>query len=447
MSAMHGVTRVTRAFIFTSASVVFCACAGGVAGESLVKSSTVQRFETIRDTKALFNSIYQFSLGIDAGNVVKPYAGLYANANGDLYGVTETPQGTGTYGAIYELDQKKNATETTLYTFKGDSTGDGEYPKGELIADTSGVLYGTTARGGGDGCKKTGCGTVFSLQPSGTSYKETVLHSFAGGATDGAQPYSGLVETNGMLYGTTSNGGPNDLGSIFTVSPAGTGYAPLYFFTGGAVDGGTPNGTLVAENGTLYGTAASGGANSAGTLYSLVPGAAAPVVLHSFGYQGQGAAPEGGVVYSGGLLFGTTSQGGTSGAGTVYSYNLSTGAYTDIYDFKGQAAGDGADSWSPLTLGPKGSLYGTTLEGGTGPCISNSVVVGCGTLFELSPKGSTYSETELYSFKGPDSGDGQFPYAGLTPGKHGFLYGVTFNGGSSGSECVNGCGMVFRWKP
>ena len=87
-----------------------------------------------------------------------------------------------------------------LYRFAGGS--DGAQPVAALI-DVNGILYGTTENGGGSGCKKLGCGTVYSITTSGA---EKVLHSFAGGS-DGAYPAAALVDVNGTLYGTTENGG------------------------------------------------------------------------------------------------------------------------------------------------------------------------------------------------------------------------------------------------
>jgi uncharacterized repeat protein (TIGR03803 family) len=100
-----------------------------------------------------------------------------------------------------------------LYTFAG-GTGDGADPWSGLVIDSSGNLYGTTMSGG-----TSGYGTVFELSPNGSGYTETILWNFAGGTSDGANPYSALVrDSSGNLYGTTANGGANGHGIIFEIT-------------------------------------------------------------------------------------------------------------------------------------------------------------------------------------------------------------------------------------
>jgi uncharacterized repeat protein (TIGR03803 family) len=170
---------------------------------------------------------------------------------------------------LYKVDP--TGKETVLYSFAGGF--DGAFPYAGLVRDVAGNLYGTTVYGGISRACPSGCGVVFKLDPTG---KETVLHSFAGGA-DGGNPLAGLVrDTAGNLYGTTSYGG--DLsgcggfgcGVVFKLDPTGT-ETVLYSFTGGP-DGGHPWAGLVLDAaGNLYGTTYYGGASGQGVVFQLTP--------------------------------------------------------------------------------------------------------------------------------------------------------------------------------
>lgn len=150
-----------------------------------------------------------------------------------------------------------------LYSFQGGSS-DGAYPRAGLVA-VNGTLYGTTAEGG-TGCVHVaqggGCGTVFSITPSGT---EAILHYFTGGAHDGSYPTATLLALNGKMYGTTSDlFRRHGSGTVFSITPSGT-ERVLHDFTGGS-DGATPVGGLINIHRTLYGTTESGGAYNDGTV-------------------------------------------------------------------------------------------------------------------------------------------------------------------------------------
>lgn len=149
-------------------------------------------------------------------------------------------------------------TETVLYSFGGDKT-DGMWPLGRLVMDSAGNLYGTTSAttfAGGI----NNLGTVFEISATGT---ETILHSFAGGTTDGAQPDAGLImDSAGNLYGTTADGGTYGAGTVFKISANGT-ETVLYSFAGGTTDGAQPEAGLIMDStGNLYGTTRSGGGPS-----------------------------------------------------------------------------------------------------------------------------------------------------------------------------------------
>jgi uncharacterized repeat protein (TIGR03803 family) len=158
-----------------------------------------------------FNVLYTFQGSSDGGG---PYAGLVRDAAGNLYG-TAISSGAFGWGVAFKVDP--SGTETVLHNF-GDGSTDGRTPYAGLVRDKAGNLYGTTYEGGGIGCVD-GCGTVFKLDTTGT---ETLLHSFAGGTTDGCYPYAGLLlDKAGNLYGTTQACGASGYGTVFKVSKSG----------------------------------------------------------------------------------------------------------------------------------------------------------------------------------------------------------------------------------
>jgi uncharacterized repeat protein (TIGR03803 family) len=217
--------------------------------------------------------LYDFNGGSDGGN---PYAGLVFGQSGALYGTTS---GVGDNGTVFQLTPPSKGgtawTKTTLHSF---SSADGADPRSDLIFDRNGALYGTTRVGGIGNCDN-GCGVVFKVTPPNggqTTWTETVLYEFTGGA-DGSNPYGGvIIDKNGALYGTTQGGGINERGTVFSLTPPGKGQTTwtetvLHYFTGS--DGFAPlNGQLVADDGgTLYGTTTSGGYYGHGVVFSLTP--------------------------------------------------------------------------------------------------------------------------------------------------------------------------------
>jgi uncharacterized repeat protein (TIGR03803 family) len=249
--------------------------------------------------------------GPDGAN---PEAGLVRDKEGNLYGTT-FGGGTSGEGTVFKLDT--TGMETVLYSFTGGA--DGANPHGSLILDKAGNLYGTTYLGGLLNCFGAGCGVVFKLDTTGT---ETVLHSFTG--PDGANPDAGLVrDKEGNLYGTTSGGGPSKEGTVFKLDTTPT-ETVLYSFTGLA-DGAGPLAGLVRDKaGNLYGTTNQGGnlscqaPSGCGVVFKVDP-AGVETVLHSFTGGADGSVLYGDLVQDkAGNLYGTTSNGGASGVGTVF---------------------------------------------------------------------------------------------------------------------------------
>jgi uncharacterized repeat protein (TIGR03803 family) len=284
----------------------------------------------------------------------------------------------------------------------GNGSEDGENPRAALI-NVNGTLYGTTAYGG-----TSDYGTVFYLTPSGTEMR---VYSFKGGSADGGRPEAPIVKAKGGFYGTTELGGANGYGTVYVITPSGA-ETVLHSFGSTSADGEGPLAGVVNVNGTLYGTTAQGGANGFGTVYAVTP-SGAETVLHSFGStSGDGELPVAGLVNVKGTLYGTTAQGGANGYGTVYAITPS-GTETVLHSF-GSSSQDGKNPLAGL-IEVKGAFDGTTSSGGAH---------GHGTVFALKLSGA---ETVLYSFKG-GSKDGAYPDAALLyfDGK---LYGTTYAGG------------------
>jgi uncharacterized repeat protein (TIGR03803 family) len=343
---------------------------------------------------------------------------------------------------------------TVLHSF-AESPTDGAHPEAGLTLDVAGNLYGTTLVGGPEpsACGTLGCGTVFKLTPTGT---ETVLHSFAGGPTDGSESFSGLIrDTAGNLYGTLFSGGAHGSGVVFKLSPSGA-ETVLHSFTGGA-DGGYPAAPLVQDAaGNLYGTTTGGGAvpgsAEGGVVFELIRCASAPSgydfkVLYSF-TGADGSYPTGALIRdSAGNLYGTTDVGGatstchpTHGCGVVFKLSP-TGTETVLHSFAGP---DGANPFrAGLARDAAGNLYGTTQNGGAASsACANSGFGTCGVVFKLSPAGT---ETVLHTFTG--GADGANPLAGLVRDAAGNLYGTASDGGAACFDNAITCGVVFKLSP
>jgi uncharacterized repeat protein (TIGR03803 family) len=344
--------------------------------------------------------------------------------------------------------------EAVLYSFCAQSgCADGENPSAGLVLDQKGNLYGTTVSGGlyNQNCYNGTCGVVFKLTPEG---RETVLYSFCAqtNCTDGMNPSAGLVfDQKGNLYGTTHNGGAYGYGAVFKLTPEGR-YTVLHSFCAQSdcTDGEFPSGGLTFDrNGNLYGMTYYGGAPhetcsaGCGVVFKLNP-KGKETVVYSFCAQANcadGELPMAGLVFDQkGSLYGTTVYGGSGnrndcvwGCGVVFKLTPE-GKETVLYSFCSQTGcTDGGNPYAGLVFDRKGNLYGTTTAGCT--------AYGCGgDVFKLTPKGK---ETVLYTFCAQSNcADGSSPYAGLVFDQKGNLYGTTYWGGDPRNE-----GVVFKLTP
>lgn len=391
--------------------------------------------------------------------VSHPWGSLIFDRAGNLYGTTGGGQGTAfPFGTVFELAPKAGGgwTERVLHIFgQGE---DGQSPFSNLIFDAAGNLYGTTSYGGSGECHDTigkGCGVVFELSPSGDgNWTEKILYSFQG--NDGSHPYSGLIfDAVGNLYGTTSAGGSDGqgcrftgdagCGTVFKLSPQTGGVwteTVLHSFNpNNGNDGSTPEAALVFDRfGNLYGTTSYGGIASCtfgcGTVFKLAPQAGGvwkETILYRFGQIARdGALPDGNLIFDteGKHLYGTTPDGGANNLGTVFELMPTTGggwAEKVLYNFRGT---DGSYPFAGVIFDAAGNLFGTTVQG---PGNTS------GTVFELSPTATGWTETVLHSFG--QGTDGAQPYAGLVLNGSGSLFGTTTIGG------VHNLGTVFKLTP
>ncbi len=370
-----------------------------------------------------FSVLHSFS--VDDG--ASPYAAPALDRAGNLYGTTNLG-GSDANGSVYRLTRQGSSwTFTSLYSFQGGL--DGSAPGyGPLAFAPDGRPVGTTESGGN-------FGTAFSVQPAGSvcgslgcAWKETVLHRFGGG-TDGAQPLNGVVfDSAGNFYGTANLGGAYGNGAVFEGTRSGQTWTEsvLYSFVGGTDAVNPVAGVTLDAAGNLYGTTSFGGANGVGSIYELASNGSGwtESVLYSFTGGSDGSAPVGGLISdAAGNLYGGTFFGGDNGGGVVYelSPNGSGGwTFNTIYSFTGYYG-----PYNTLTFDAQGNLFGTTEGGGA---------YGSGSVFKLTPGNNGWTMTDLHDFAG--GSDGGLIYGGVAVDAQGNVFGVSPIGGDQNQGFV-----------
>lgn len=342
-----------------------------------------------------------------------PKCNLILDAAGNLYGTTFSG-GVNNLGSVFVVTP--TGTESVVYSFKGGT--DGSHPIAGLFRDVkTGNLYGTTVYGG-----STNNGTVFMVNPA--TGAENVLYSFKGG-TDGANPYSSVVRAGTTIFGTTFNGGAFGYGTVFKLTSAGK-ETILHSFNSAfpTLDGSYPYANLLVNKGILYGTTTLGGASNLGTVFSITKTGSYNLLYSFKGGSNDGQNPNAGVVFdTSGNIYGTTYGGGTDNAGVVFK--LPPGGVDIVLHNFARNSADGINPYASLVL-YKGNFYGTTLQGGT----ANG-----GTAFKITPAGT---ETVLHSFTG--GADGFNPYGALVRNAKTF-YSTALQGGTAN------LGIVFKVIP
>ncbi len=326
-------------------------------------------------------------------------------------------------------------TFKVIHTFTGGT--DGTSPYAGLTMDAAGSFYGTTAEGGvkGSNCYN-GCGVVFKLSRKGSGWILNPLYNFQGGL-DGAIPTSRVIlGPDGSLYGTTGYGGlgtcydQQGCGTVFRLRPPASACKAalcpwtetvLYRFTGGA-DGACPGDLAFDQTGNLYGVTWAGGQYGFGTVFQITSstGGWTQSVLYNFGGGDAGQNPVGVIFDKAGNLYGST---GGSGAqpGTIYQLQPSQSGWSERVLHRFDGY-DGAGP-NPLMFAQSGNLYSTTAAGG---CCQG------GTAFMLSPGSGGWMFNLLYSFAGRGGGGWGFggPSASPVMDANGNLYGPTRYGGA-----------------
>ncbi len=315
------------------------------------------------------------------------------------------------------------ANETVIYSFNCGPNNCGL--DGPLARDSAGNLYGTTFLGGSTTCYGgQGCGTVYELSPDGQGgWIETTIYEFQGGS-DGSNPISGVIlDVAGNLYGTTQGGGPNNGGTVFTLTHSAKGWTEsiLGNFSSETL-GQAPNGLVFDDAGNLYGTTYAGGTNcnnqGCGTVFELSPtdNGWAQTVLYNFNQQPDAAYPSSSLVFDHlGNLYGTTQGGGAYGYGAVFTLKKSSAGWKEGVLWNFTSGEDGAQPLSVVVY--QSALYGTTTSGGN---------FNVGTIFQLTPALGNWNMNVIHTFTGGN--DGGVPFAGLLKAGNN-LYGTTFLGG------------------
>jgi uncharacterized repeat protein (TIGR03803 family) len=313
-------------------------------------------------------------------------------------------------GVLQFETRETPSTFSTLATFNGTN---GYRPRSPLLA-SNGSFYGTTLEGGANNV-----GTIFKMPKAGGTI--TTLATF--NTTNGADPAGPLLmDSSGNLYGTCRDGGANGLGTVFELAKGSSTITTLATFDG--TNGSGPrSGVVMDSQGNLYGTAHDGGANGVGTVFEVVKGSGTITTLVTFNNT-NGANPYSGLLLDGsGNLYGTTFMGGPSGVGTVFEVSQGSNALTTLASFNGS---NGAYPYNVggLLLDGQGNLYGTTYGSVlTGP------PTGAGNVFEVVKGSGTV--TSLASFGAANGSVG-----GVLMDGQGNLFGTTFWGGSSNDGTV-----------
>jgi uncharacterized repeat protein (TIGR03803 family) len=345
---LYSFTKDPAAGLYPSSSLVLDPQGNlyGVALGGTFGRGTIFKVSSTGDEQVLYN----FNGSDGDGDV--PDSMSFRDAAGTLFGTT-FQGGAYSYGTVFKLDTQ--GQETVIYNFcpKTPCT-KGTFP-GQVIPNKTGTLFGITYAGGNFSCNITGCGTVFKINPQGDL---TLLHAFGG--LDGYYPNAGLVlDKPGNIYGTTMWGGAYGRGTVFKVTSGGQ-ESVVYSFDGGA-DGAYPNGGLVRDaEGNLYGTATQGGAYNDGTLFKITSSGQF-TVLYSFPGGVSGANPYATLnLDQQGNIFGVTGAGGAHDYGIVFKSDPN-GIETVLHSFAKEA--DGVPP-SGLIIDASGNLYGTTYQGG-----------------------------------------------------------------------------------
>jgi uncharacterized repeat protein (TIGR03803 family) len=377
-------------------------------------------------------TLYQFQGQQNGVNGYHPKGGLMADSFGNLYG---TAYSGGIYpfeGTVFELSPNGSGGWNYNVIYNCSDSGYCGQPMGFLTMDSQGNLYGS------DG----GFEQIYELSPDGSGVWSASLVYRFNSTYDGNDPGPVIVDSQGNVYGTNTNGG-NGYGFVFEASPAsGGGWSVTHIHDFVGTDGSSPGyaaALTIDSSGNLYGTTQAGGTSGCGVVFGLTNsnGVWTETVLHNFENK-EGSAPMAALLMnSNGDLFGTASAGGPLGYGTAFKLSKPNGTWVlnGIHSFTCMN-GDGAGPNTVLSQDSDGNLFGETNFGGQDEC-ANGVINGEGMAFELSSKGGHWTETILREFTGQKDGAGGEP---LLVGAGDNLYSVSEANGV-------GFGIVYELSP
>ncbi len=338
-----------------------------------------------------------------------PNSGMVRGTDGALYGTTCCNyRDSLDFGSVYRFN---GGFAEFIFRFD-DTGGDGRYPTERVTVSSNGVVFGITPSGG-----RFGGGVVFKMERDGAGY--AILKNFGVDLRDSAGPQALFAGSDDALYGVTSGGGSNGVGTVFRLNKDGSGQVILRHFKSVDYDAKYPGNLMEGRDGFLYGVA-SGGSNNVGTVFRIdKTGGRYGILRHCKNSEGEGQEPRELVEGADGVLYGV-SRGGINQAGVVFRLDKDGGGYAVVKQF-GEMPWDGAIPTS-LIDGSDGVLYGTTLIGG-----SNNA----GTIFTVRKDGGNYRVLR----HADSSKDAGWPYS-VMEGNDGALYGTMGIG--------PGGGIVFR---
>jgi len=376
---------------------------------------------TIHEDGSGFNTLHAF-LALKSFERL-PRSGVLKGSDGAWYGTTEAG-GTSNAGTIFVLNTNGSGFRVLLAF--GSTASDGKIPNG-LIESSDGFFYGTTQSGG-----TNGFGTIFKVQKDANNYR--LLHHF-GSTGDGRSPFGALLEgSDGSFYGCTYVGGTLNRGTIFKIDRDGDGYQVLRSF-GSSPDGGGSQCALIESQGILYGTTSSGGAGGRGRIFRINKDGSGYGAVRDFAASPDGQGPRTGLFAgSDGMIYGTTPLGGSNALGTLFRVAPDGGGYLVLHSFTG-ANGDGATPKGTVLEGADGFMYGLTSQGGI---TNQGAPAGRGVVFGISKDGAVYRT--LWQFDTVVL-DGETGVGGLSVAGDGTFWGCTEAGGELGF------GTVFRVDP
>ena len=335
-------------------------------------------------------------------NSPKGIVSLIQAGDGQLYGLMDNfPNGESAF---------KVASDGNGFQSLGDISADGQDSLGGSLLDgADGSLYATF----GVGPAQPATRLIAINQVGGVRTVVNLPASY--GNNSGVQAIT--LGADGRLYGSASRGGTNGAGVIYTVQRDGTGLTERFQF-GGAPGSFIQSALLLGSDGRLYGTARQGGTGDRGMVFRLETTGNGFAVLKQFGSSAEGDSPRGGVIEGPeGVLYGTTTAGGTNGGGTVFRLNRDGTGFLTLAHF---GPDTGTNPLAQLLLSKDGALYGSCVAGGTTP--TN------GTLWKVQTNGGGFTLLKKFAANGTE---GRRPFAPLTEGTDGMLYGVTDGGGTA----------------